>query len=1299
MGSCAGSSGLPEGGLPGYQTVEGGGQVRITSTGFDKLKSLMPGIINSGLADGYCIPYGLFSVGNYCSKNNEGCVQGCRVHISLNPGTFATATPNAQTLHISAGLKIDSDVDLHVGPFHCDPLHVHGDNVPIAGDIMVGISAADGSLSLGGARVTEFGVDKLQVSGCSTIGDLLSFMKGVYTPQLSQLAVEKLTTKIQTAVQEFIPQPLGVQGVADVSQLIGTNATGPAFLETRLIAGGYASLTANGLNLGLITGINSDSDPSTRDDSTDANNIPLASEPNRCAPPIPVTNFGAPPYSLAPVDRSAITNGPAFALAPAGAFTGAPESPGDLVVGLSEIALNMFGHHLVTSGALCMGIGTGPSFPNLDLGDFNVVIPSIGTLQTKDGTDPVLLVGRPQRAVGIKVGDNTADSPALTMQISHLEVDLYGFLYERYVRLLTLDLSADIGVNLEFEAAPGGGATIKPVLVGVSGDTITVKVLNSDFVKEKPRDLESVLPSLFDVVVQKVGNIKPITVPSFAGFALADLTLRRVSTSQDNFLAVSATLNPGPAARALAASDPFAADAVSAMDVQVKATQLTSAGKAKLLDVTTPAAATIRNALYRTTGGTLPSVTFDVDRFDYSTGQPRELEWSWNLNGGIWHPYRSGSPLVISDRIFAMQGKYTVGLQSRVKGDYRTVSGVIETPVVIDSVGPKIFSDDAAWKDGNLIVPVRDVVSKKDVQVAFGAPGADVPATEWGHDADASLAKAAFDKLQIGGEVAVFARDNLGNQTTELVTPIRDSSSNSGCGCQSSGRSGAGALALVAIVGVVVLRRRRRLSPTTRRAMATVGLWVGASVTASLQPGCNCKNATSCEVAADCSCDSEIPFCIDHVCVCSDTVPLGHVGPYSSVAVDLDGNMWVSAYAQSHGDLVVAQANGAGRIPDEAWEWVDGVPDGPVVVSDSKIRNGIADDGPDVGMYTSIALSGSGAPMVTYFDVDRGTLRFATKVNGTWQLSDIDVGTGHLDNAGDSLVGMYTSLTLRADNGRPGVAYLAHVHDAAGVHAEVRYAASQTTSPMGPGDWQTWVVDTGPVPVVDDDHPNFYPLPQSLGLFIDSARTPKDQAPVLAYYDRTMGELKLARFNATTSTFGKPTVIDGGNGSDAGWSPSVQVDENGTAHVAYVDTTTNDLKYVVEGSPPEIIDDGYRVDSTTVDGLPKPEFHFVGYDVNLIVLTNRDPVVVYQDATTEELLLARRSPTGWDRRSIAGGTDKGKWPGAYGFFVATAVSATFRLTNLIMSSWVIDQPTNENWVEVFTQDLDDLDSTLPFIAK
>jgi hypothetical protein len=438
-----------------------------------------------------------------------------------------------------------------------------------------------------------------------------------------------------------------------------------------------------------------------------------------------------------------------------------------------------------------------------------------------------------------------------------------------------------------------------------------------------------------------------------------------------------------------------------------------------------------------------------------------------------------------------------------------------------------------------------------------------------------------------------------------------------------------------------------------------------------------------CEHNLDCSaCEAgQLPFCIDSTCLCSDDIPLGRVGPYSDVAVGPDGAIWVSAYAQSHGDLVVAQTTG-GRIGAEAWQWVDGVPAGPVVIPGSKIRGGIDEAGPDVGMYTSIAVAPDGTPMVSYFDRETASLKLAQKVGGAWRTHVVDAGASEAGTR----VGMYTSLTLRSDDGRPGIAYLAHVVDAAGRHAEVRFASAQSALPTTSGDWQTWVIDTAALPPEDPANPGLYPLPEGLGLFVDAARMP-NQAPVVAYYDRSSGELKLSTFNVQSGQFAAPRVLDGAGTVDAGWSPSVAVDRNGVVHVAYASPTSHALKYVLDtqNAAPQVIDDGYRLAGKTPDGLDQPEFHFVGDDASLVLPPDGGaPLVVYQDATTQELLFAAQQTNGtWTHTSIAGATDP--WPGGYGFFAAGAVGKT----QLVMSSWVVNlhDLSDSNWVEVFSRPL------------
>jgi len=100
---------------------------------------------------------------------------------------------------------------------------------------------------------------------------------------------------------------------------------------------------------------------------------------------------------------------------------------------------------------------------------------------------------------------------------------------------------------------------------------------------------------------------------------------------------------------------------------------------------------------------------------------------------------------------------------------------------------------------------------------------------------------------------------------------------------------------------------------------------------------------------------------------------------------------------------------------------------------------------------------------------------------------------------------------------------------------------------------------------------------------------------------------------------------------------------------------------------------------TTVDGLPKPEWHFVGDDASLVMANNGTlPMVVYQDSTTQELLLATMQPDRtWTHVSVAGASNP--WPGGYGFFASDAVTSQ----EIVISTWVINQPEHDNWVEVF----------------
>jgi hypothetical protein len=1287
---------LPPGGLPKDQTIEGGGQVRVTRAGFQKLTSVVPAIINDSLASGFCVPQGqtdtpsggfLATGARWCHQNQGGtpsipdaCGNGTGCNVGVHVDRTDLSVTNQQRMRIQLQFDLNSNVPVSgqvVGIGFSCTLGVSGPNIVVDADIDFFIKPENGELGIRLAAINGLDTSDLDFSGCSIVSDVANLVNSLLNSFIGEFIIDLLAPTLNDLIQGFLPDPLGIAGMIDIGQMMaGVSPGTEGFMEARMVPGGYVNLVGNGMSLGLITGLNADQNPATRTPDLD-------SEPAYCVPPIPAPDFAAPPASLPTSARGT------FQLAAAAEFIGQPEPADDLAIGMSETTLDLAGHHLVTSGGLCLGVGTS-LIEQLKLGTIGLLVPSLGELGK--GDEPVLLVTRPQKAIDFKVGDNTMASPALTLTLTDFEIDFYGFIFERYTRAFTMSLDLQVGINLEFVQMPGQPAQVKPILVGLESENIHIEVLNNEFVAESRQQLETVLPTVFDLALPLLGmGLQPIDVPDFAGFTLNNLRVQHVTTPQDDFLAIYASLGASQMLREWAGTRfPSLGPVVDRFDADTAAPAIVEGARAHVASVVVPPPASVRGALMGVAGEALPSVTIAVDTHD-ALGRP--LEWSWNLNGGLWRPFTSASPLILRDRAFVWQGKYTIGLQARAQGDYRTTSpDTIELPVVIDSAGPKIHVAEAKWADDLFVVPATDAVAAfAELEWAFGRPDDAEAATDWQERPGADRQTAR--DLSVDGDLRVFVRDPSGNVSTALAkTGFHGAPGEGGCNCDSTGGPTKGGLVLVLLTGLALalrgrgLRMARAVARRGGRALPALAIWVGVSLATAFMPACSCDGAVganSCEVFADCAdfaCnEGELPICFEGECTCIDDVPYGRIGPHSDVAVAPTGEAVVSAYAENHGDLVVARHAGAGRIEDKEWEFVDGVPDGPIGVPDSTIRGGILEPGPDVGLYTSVAVAADDSILVSYYDRETGSLKLAGKYGGAWQSHVVDTGTGRIldPEIGGVRAGLYTAITVRKDDGRPGVAYLAETSQGGGiVTAEVRYAQANVAQPRQPSDWTTTTIDTMTLPPRDPEAADPYPLPSGIGLFVEASLDSSNN-PAVVYYDRQHGDLELARFDAGTGRFAAPVVLDGQTG-DSGWYPSVAIDGAGVAHVAYQGADHDDVFYITtaQGARREMVDDGYRLVGTTADGLPKPEFHFVGSDTQILE-TPAGPMIVYQDSTSHELLVANKVGDNWMHNAIAGAEDP--FVGAYGFYASMAASAA----EAVVSTWVIDQPRGDNWVEIF----------------
>ncbi len=309
-------------------------------------------------------------------------------------------------------------------------------------------------------------------------------------------------------------------------------------------------------------------------------------------------------------------------------------------------------------------------------------------------------------------------------------------------------------------------------------------------------------------------------------------------------------------------------------------------------------------------------------------------------------------------------------------------------------------------------------------------------------------------------------------------------------------------------------------------------------------------------------------------------------GSWLSMAATPEGKPAIAYYDRSMDALGYAVGS-VDKSGEATWtrEEVDSYPD----------ENGL--NAGDSGRYASMAIAASGQVWIAYQDTTNGTLKFAHKGDGVWELGVADVGGGSKSDAG-----YWSALALDA-SGSPVVA---HYDKGKGNLRVAHHNGSTFTGEIAAEGEAFTPVDTGAGAEVVAGNVGEY-----AEIFIAS-----DGTEHIAYYDRALGALRLA--SGTAGSYSVTTVDDDG---DVGQWPSIAMDGS-TLWIAYQDVANQDLK-VAHGTPgnftTEVVDTGDHIGADTA-----------------MFLDNGAPGIVYFDGFANDMKLARKSGDGWTAETVAG---------------------------------------------------------------
>jgi hypothetical protein len=1314
---CSSLTPLPQG-FPVDQRTENAASVRLTQSGLAFLSAnigqlastLAPTLVVNGVI-AQSIPATTSSVpilGNIdiCKGAKAGDPKTCALQVDINQSKLNLNTAAPHELTVTGTLKIKvvnvtaqasclfttADLSIHLdnnGNFSDTPVTV---KIPLTTDTDMKHGPRYGLTRVGKVALDlNINQGDLHIDGNNICGDIFAGIAGL----AKGLIIGQLTGPIQSQVDNALcikgnpaaspPCPvgsspenpkdpgagkclfdddkscvgssIGLEGKIDLGNLVASlSPTTSGAIDLQLALGGQdANPDANGNTLGDLNPINMGGTLSMIGGA-------IADPPSPCVPQAALTI----PKSI-PTPDALMAN----------TVMGWPSSiPGPHVgLALNERFTNYLMGGVYNSGLLCIQITTDQQ-PLLTAGKISLIAPSMKLLQMQKQDQQLGIVLRPTQPPIVKFGNGTSTKtdPTLDVNLPALAVDFYLFSTDRFIRAFTL--TSDLHVPVVLDVTDQG---LVPHI-----DTIDFNngvVSNAPLLKEDPKALGMGLATtLSGLIGQQLGPSlsKPIDIsgllkstgltlqipPSTTGAGSPGL--RKLSKGNDNYLGIFASLG---IAKPMPATNPVKAKT----SLEVVDTLVVPDG--------------VRVATMKAENA--PAVVVRASS-SLASGSA-SVEYAYRVDKGFWHPWTTGSMLEVKDDILRFQGHHTVTVKSRIVGEPATEDETPTTaPILIDVDPPAVA---ATVENGHVVVTAFDVASAKDqlmgrVAVDGKEFGAWTPLAEIERLSVAQLGAVARVDVEVRderGHVSKVTQELRGKVDTTGLPP------KTGCGCTvpggDSGSLPLGGLVIAGVLGWLRMSRRRRAREAAAgmAVMAVTSSWAGCNCgsndqTATTPPpsGMGGSGGMAGMGGSGGSGGMPDPTCAHDDPNCTVLAP-GLVGAYTSVAVTTDGSTaWVSGYNEadydgsgSYGDLVVGKYDSAKK--QVAWTTVDGTDPAemvdPTITDASSWRGGKSKPGDDVGLWTNIQLIAD-KPVVTYFDVTHGALKFASFDGSKW-------ATHQVDQKAKAIIGKYAKMVVIG--GKPVVAYLSMEPAAdGGVTSKVRVARASKAVPAAAGDWTFEDVNTAPAPcrasfcatgmkcnavtgkcetpattcspkcsgsdecftgamgaacAASNGVAKVDAYADATGLYISAAVTSKGDIG-LVYYDRLRGNLWKAEKNGSSW---KNDLVDGMIPGMAGMEPdtgdtgigaSLFIDTKGDWHISYVDGLKETVRYLkLTGGaaptsyppPAKTVDDGKPAMGAMTAGDGN---HVVGDDSNLWV----DPMgvvhITYMDATSGHLRAA-----------------------------------------------------------------------------